>query len=743
MTKSVLVFVLWLFACISSLSAADRYASTSGSGSTCSIGSPCTLNTALSGAAANDTIYLRAGSYAAPSANPASGTGGNYTRIRNYCPTETTGETVTVTGTWPPFYSSSANYVKFEGCRNGTARMFTLDNNFTSGEVLIADNGSHHLWVQGMIIKNGGGAGGIYVGRAGCTSPCGFATIVDNEILTNGLHFQLDHGIYLSSADNLVENNDIHNNACYGVQLYNGAGGVHRNIVRGNRIYANGQKANVGGTGTCGGLVVGSGDDNIVTRNQIYGNVINSNGLQMSQAGNRTLVYNNTIDGNSGAEAGLVNGNHVNAVIRNNSISSNGVNFIDTGTGTTKSHNFCTTGGGTANCQLSGASAGYVGAGDFRVAAGSPLLSAGTTFIANCPAPLNCTFTVPSNGAGVEIGAFEVPVYSSCAATGNTMTVTWQNNLYPPMKNASITSLTAVIDGSTRTLSSPSISNQLLTLTFSGAAVASTATFAVGSSSPISDSANIGGSLNQTIHAISAQSCNVTGTGASIAQTHFRFHGLYGPIDTPEIKVATDLPWTIQPGGCIRCRIKLAATGGDPASTAALWRYSRSGGGYTVIPDAYGADNIRFFGTADPSPDIPAQGAAISTELLTSDHATNVNGLFVRSSNAIPTFDLSQNSEIEIEAAFCIDSDEAIDTTFDLRLYNQDGTPFNSYTQTPRLTVKPPSFTTMSAVDIETSNPVQVVVRTKPLGYTELRVDKSMLPLRVNGRQIDKAGRYQ
>ncbi len=43
--------------------AATRYAATSGSGSTCSQASPCTLSTGVSGAAAGDTVLLASGSY--------------------------------------------------------------------------------------------------------------------------------------------------------------------------------------------------------------------------------------------------------------------------------------------------------------------------------------------------------------------------------------------------------------------------------------------------------------------------------------------------------------------------------------------------------------------------------------------------------------------------------------------------------------------------------------------------------
>lgn len=628
---------------------------------------------------------------------------------------------------------------------------------------------AHYITIQGFKITGGGGmylsagarnthhhinfanhecVGATMHNTAMCLQSSGAADIIFSGNLVYGL-LGLDgagspgfaHALYVADSNDrwTVENNWINNNAAYGIHFYSTGGTVTNNsIIRKNVLYNNGT-AGVNGTG----VIIEGGANHRVYQNILYGNAYGGVLLRGVQD---AWVYANTAYNNGNGCAGdpvcggLVQESGVNsAIFKNNLAIGNATSQIQGG-----SQSFNVTTGSAASHFVS------AGTGDFRLVAGSTALNAGTSSIGTLPPPLNGTFSVSFNGGAPEAGAFELPTFASCAASGNTMTVTWNNNVNPPMRNASTSNLTAVIDGTTRTLSSPSIANQILTLTFSGSAVSSTATFAASTGSPISDSALIGGSLNQTIHAVATQNCNVTGGGGTvIAQTHFRFHGLYGALDTPEVKAATapnqgtDINWTIQPGGCIRPRIKLAATGGDPASQAALWRYSRAGGAYTVIPDAYGADNIKFLGTADTNPAIPTQGSVISTELLTSDHATNVNGLFVRSSNAIPTFDLSQNSEIEIESAICIDADEAVDTTFDLRLYNQDGTPYTTYSQTPRLTVKPPSFTTMSALDIESANPVQVVVRTKPLGYSEMRVDKSMLPLRINGREISKAGVYR
>ena len=68
------------------LSQGTRFASPSGSGSACSIGSPCTLSTAISGARAGDVVFLRAGTYALHDAFRvrASGTASEPITIESY-----------------------------------------------------------------------------------------------------------------------------------------------------------------------------------------------------------------------------------------------------------------------------------------------------------------------------------------------------------------------------------------------------------------------------------------------------------------------------------------------------------------------------------------------------------------------------------------------------------------------------------------------------------------------------------
>ena len=81
----------------------------------------------------------------------------------------------------------------------------------------------------------------------------------------------------------------------------------------------------------------------------------------------------------------------------------------------------------------------------------------------------------------------------------------------------------------------------------------------------------------------------------------------------------------------------------------------------------------------------------VTMELLTSDHATNVACAMVRTSDAVPNVDLSQDSESECEYALALDADVSSGDTYGFRLYNQNGSPLTDYAVTPLLTVIPMS----------------------------------------------------
>lgn len=504
----------------------------------------------------------------------------------------------------------------------------------------------------------------------------------NNEILKNKIHGggfdctgsvggSFCYPIYQQAPDILYEGNEIYDFPAFGLHIYDNAGPTaHNTIIRGNIFRDFTAKA-----------ILMSNGSNI----RAYNNLIYNGGLQgigVWNACSDCLVYNNTIYNMTGGE-GISTASSTNAVVKNNISYNNAAADILTGSGTVASNNL------TTNPSFVSA-----GTGNFSLQNSSTAIDAGTASITT-----GVTLTCAGN---CDIGVFEVPKANSCSATGNTLSISFDNPRFPPLMNLATTGITGTIDSTSRTLSAPTlIGTNQVNFTFSGAAVTTTATTA-GSGVAITDSAKIG-NITANVQKVldwSTLTCNVTGGGgAVVAQTHFAGADLPGTIASPvwlrgnaSNSTGVDVNFTVQQGGCFRCTLKVACTGADCLAFAPQIRYKKNAGSFTAVPDAFDSDNFKYYGTSDTSPDIPTHLAAISVERLTSDHASNISAAFLRNSQSIPNIDLSQNSESEIDAAFCIDRDESVGTTYQLRVYKQDGTTIDSYTQTPTITVVAPGF---------------------------------------------------
>jgi len=370
-------FILFFLILVSSAEAATRFAATTGSGTTCSLATPCTLDQAISGAAANDTINIRAGTYTRPAANPASGTGGNYTTISNY-----QSEAVTITGGWPNPSETSSQFIKILGTGNHVFK-------FTSQISVELPGG--HFWVENIEITGSSEHGMFDMNNSVIRNNW----IHDNGTLGHTPTYGGNHGMYIGGSNVIIENNKIYNNACNGIQLYPPPS---NDIVRFNEIYSN---YRISGD-TCWAInAYGSG-------HQIYGNVIHTPGangmLGIQIESSSTVVYNNSING---LPYGLIN-DVSGPLIRNNIFAgSTTANFVDNSSAT-KSNNFCTTAGGTSNCSSSGSSAGFTSSTNLTLTVGSPAINTG---VALCTPP--CAYSVDfagvsrPQGAGWDIGAYE------------------------------------------------------------------------------------------------------------------------------------------------------------------------------------------------------------------------------------------------------------------------------------------------------------------------------------------------
>jgi len=166
----------------------------------------------------------------------------------------------------------------------------------------------------------------------------------------------------------------------------------------------------------------------------------------------------------------------------------------------------------------------------------------------------------------------------------------------------------------------------------------------------------------------------------TLTQTYGRVHGLRGTEAAP-VLLANNVVVT---SGRFRVRLKIACTTANCAAMSPTLRYSRNAGSYTAVPDDFSTDNIRLVGV-DAGSDVPTDGTA-TTELLTSDHATNMVCAVIRTTAAVPAVDLSQNSETECEWAVGIDSDAVPGDTYAFRAY-AGTTALDAYTTSPTMTV--------------------------------------------------------
>ena len=193
---------------------------------------------------------------------------------------------------------------------------------------------------------------------------------------------QLDHGFYLASSDSLIEDCDIYGNYGNGIQVYTVANDSSRNVIRRNRVHNNNKAS------ATTGIVVGSGDENLVYNNLVYNG---GGGIQVRNGGRNNQVLNNTIANNSGGDSGgiCLMDQNTNTVVRNNICYNNQTNSLSS-TGSTQASN-----------NLFGDPSFVNGArGDFTLAAGSPAIKAG--------ADLSRMFTTDLNGQTRPSGNFDL-----------------------------------------------------------------------------------------------------------------------------------------------------------------------------------------------------------------------------------------------------------------------------------------------------------------------------------------------
>jgi hypothetical protein len=237
--KRIAFSIALLFIFIGTVQGATLYVSSSGSGSTCSIGSPCLLSYANTNASPGDTVILRGGTYALGIRPAKTGTGVGNGRIifQAY-----TGETPIIAGNGAGDDSGCGiaiigkNYIKIDGVTVGPITSYypmqlsSASYNEITNITLFSDAngsgmispiwggltgvGSTHNWLHGNTFRDVSSASGcddgtgiIEIGIWYANEDINNNNTIENNVFYHGGH----HTVQDYSHFNVIRNNILHN----------------------------------------------------------------------------------------------------------------------------------------------------------------------------------------------------------------------------------------------------------------------------------------------------------------------------------------------------------------------------------------------------------------------------------------------------------------------------------------------------------------------------------------------------
>jgi parallel beta-helix repeat protein len=204
------------------------------------------------------------------------------------------------------------------------------------------------------------------------------------ELLNNDVHHNRCYGFYAGSSNTVFDGNRIYDNGQYGIRWYCGDGCISNIVICNNIAYNNGFR----GQYQAPGILIGSGANNLVYNNVVYGNAA---GIQIGFSAGRNKAFSNTMyqNGSFCVEIGSASDTE----FRNNICHQNGGEISNQGSNTTLSNNL------TSDPLFTNPSAG-----DFHLQSSSPARDAGVSL-----PEVPCDFdgnTRPA-GSAYDIGAYE------------------------------------------------------------------------------------------------------------------------------------------------------------------------------------------------------------------------------------------------------------------------------------------------------------------------------------------------
>ncbi len=542
-----------------------------------------------------------------------------------------------------------------------------FSNNVTSG--------INNVWLIDNEFYNSQGGGG-YAGGGSSGWIIEYNTIHDNGWATD---YHQSNGLYFPSLVNsIIRRNEFYHNECVAIRFGNSSttgGDSTDNIAEYNYIHDNGD--GFGGVEDCtseGAAILLAGSRNVARYNLIknqwrYGLLFYSFSPHVETDNS---AYNNTVY-NASFYCIDTRTNVFNSTAKNNHLAACGLGATrDTGTGTVYSNNRTT--GTITDCTVSTS--------DFTQKAGSSCIDAGVDV------------GLSYNGSAPDIGAFETFVFSSCEvpnSAASTIQITFTSNTN--VLGSTLTTFTARRNGSNNALTGAAtkIGDNIVSLPLTTTYVGGDTADISWASGGLTDSALIGGSLNQPyVQTLTNQSCtNNSGSAPTftLTQVTHEYHGVYGLEASPDIRSAEGVStYSVIAGGAFRIRYAITCGGANCDSTG-FYVYYATGGGYAAVPDTFGAGNVAFCGSTFVDPLIPSNGSSTTNQLSTG--GTFVPGGIVFSANAIPTIS-GLNNGYKTELEYCIRFDTDASGTYTFRLYNQTGSALDTYTITPSVVIASP-----------------------------------------------------
>lgn len=673
------IALLWLLAMTQISQAATYYVATTGNDANIgSSGSPYrTIKRCLqSPIAPGDTCLVKAGTYTAAdvgrtdiavwiasSQGSVAGTAGNPITLKSEVPLGAVIKVPTINGGTAGIRISQSYYV-IEGFDiNGTGVTWNTGSLAGASGITVSEIGHNAIIRRNKIWD---------IARTLCSnSPYGYTAIflsnnASGDIIEyNDMHkigrlrngesgcsttqFQHDHAIYSAGADSLtIRRNIIYDsNRGYPIQIF-ASGTTHANI----NIYNNTISGKSPTSSPSGQVILCNIVQNINIKNNIFHNA--PLGYPINYCPSTTAT---------------------NVAISNNIQDSNDADAIDDMQNpSSKPASGVTASGNIFNATL-GLTSTTSGSEDFTLLSTSAALNAGVDV------------GLAYNGAAPEMGAFEVPEFSSCEITSSSnIRVTFVNNVSPPLLPASsATTFTARKNTASNTVTGVARNgDNLFDITVTTSYVGGDNGDISWASGNITDSALLGGVWNQKyVTTLTNQSCtnSVGGTSYTLTQAAFRFKGVYGTETSTDWRYAENfsLYRVVQHGAAvvrfaITCEV---ADCGDQAFTL----FADTGSGYAAVPDEFSSANVAFCGSSFVNEESPSNGSATTNQLSTA--GTFVPGGVVYTANAIPNVTLTTGQKTELQ--YCIRVDADASAQVNLRVYTQGGSPLSAYTATPMI----------------------------------------------------------